>query len=394
MGEQLTLYTMAKSKPTPPDDAEAVITPEQQIAAMLKTGKEDHYNNEPTISYKVPPSSLKLMAAMNGGISPGAHRACGVTTGGKTSCLLDLMFNFFKETTPDAKKRRGVFVKSEGRLSDEVKVRSGVTFTTDAAEWKDGTCFVLESNVYEFVFGFLGDLIRNNPTDTRYFIIIDSMDMMAKRDDLKKGLEEAGQVAGGALLTSVFLKKTSVALAKRGHVMWFISQIRDTIKINQYEKTNPRQASASGGHALEHAGDWVLEFLPRTSQEHLIKEDPKNYKSKTLGHWCRVKIVKSNNEKYGDIVEYPIRYNCTGGKSVWREYEVADMLQFYKRIETKGSWLRFDDRIKADIKENTGVEVPDKGVQGIDNLYALLESEPKVTTYLFDLFYRMDPNVQ
>lgn len=370
---------MAKTKKT--EEPENVTTPEQQAAAMLKSHQADHYNDEKTVSYRVRPSSLLLTAAMDGGISAGAHRAAGITAGGKTSCLLDLMFNFLKDASPDTRKRRGVYVKSEGRLSEEVKSRSGVTFVTDVTEWKDGTCFVLESNVYEFVFGFLGDLIRNNPTETRYFIMIDSMDMMAKRDDLAKGLEEAAQVAGGALLTSVFLKKTSVALAKRGHVMWFISQVRDSIKLNPYEKSNPRQASASGGHALEHAGDWVLEFLPRFGDD-IIRENPGEKSSKPIGHYCKVKIIKSNNERYGTEVRYPIRYNRTGGTSVWREREIADLLLMFEQVTKTGSWLKIDDALRAEVKSAIKVELPEK-IQGLDNLYRLLEEDQALTDHLF-----------
>ncbi len=369
---------MAKASPKKETEAaEDQVSPESQLGSYLKDTKTDHYNFEEDNEYRVRASSLSMTAAMDGGISPGAHRALGITAGGKTSCTLDLMYHHLKR----GKGYRGIYVKCEGRLSGDMKDRTGITFTTDATEWKDGTCFVFESNVYEAVFGLLGDLIRNNPTKTRYFIVIDSLDMMAKRDDLAKPLTEAGQVAGGALITSVFLKKTQAALAKRGHICWFISQVRESIKLNPYEKSSPRQGGASGGHAVEHAGDWVLQFLERFNDDIIREGGEKN--GKILGHYCRVKIIKSNNEKYGVEVRYPIRYGRKNAQSVWVEREIIDLLLSWEQLEKSGAWLRFDPELRTEVKAGTGLDLPEK-IQGIDNAYKLLEEQPAITQFLFD----------
>jgi RecA/RadA recombinase len=377
---------MVKAKIQKNEDEDSGVSPEQQIASFLKANKQDHYNFEEDNHYQIPSSSLSLMSAMDGGINPGAHRATGVTTGGKTSCTLDFMYHFLNNGTG----YRGVYIKAEGRLSSEMKMRSGITFVNDPEQWKDGTCFVFETNVYEAVFGFIGELIRNNPSKSRYFFIIDSLDMMAKRDDLAKPLEEAGQVAGGALITSVFLKKTSAALSKRGHFCWFISQVRDSIKINPYEKSAPRQGGASGGHAVEHAGDYVLEFLPRYNDD-LIRENPSDKSSKPIGHYCKLRIVKSNNEKYGVEVRYPIKYGRKNASSVWVEREIIDLLLSWEQIEKKGAWFKMAATLRDEIKENTGVEIPEQ-IQGIDNLYKALEDNKKASDYLFNKLYKMLSN--
>lgn len=377
---------MVKAKIQKNEDEDSGVSPEQQIASFLKANKQDHYNYEEDNYYQIPSSSLSLMSAMDGGINPGAHRATGVTTGGKTSCTLDFMYHFLNNGTG----YRGVYIKAEGRLSSEMKMRSGITFVNDPEQWKDGTCFVFETNVYEAVFGFIGELIRNNPSKSRYFFIIDSLDMMAKRDDLAKPLEEAGQVAGGALITSVFLKKTSAALSKRGHFCWFISQVRDSIKINPYEKSAPRQGGASGGHAVEHAGDYVLEFLPRYNDD-LIRENPSDKNSKPIGHYCKLRIVKSNNEKYGVEVRYPIKYGRKNASSVWVEREIIDLLLSWEQIEKKGAWFKMAATLRDEIKENTGVEIPEQ-IQGIDNLYKTLEDNKKASDYLFNKLYKMLSN--
>lgn len=358
---------------------EKVLTSQEQALSYLKENKKDHYNFEEDNYYKVPSSSLNLNLDIGGGLPVGAHRAVGINSGGKTSCCLDFMLNFLRLN----KNNKGVYFKCEGRLSPEIQERSGIQFITDPMTW-DNNCLVFESNVYEAVFGFIRDLIINNPTKTKYFFIIDSMDNLVKRDDLAKPLEESAQVAGGALLTSVFFKKTSLALAKRGHILMFISQLRDEIKINSYQKTNPRQGGASGGHAVEHGASLVFEFLPRWNDDY-IREGDKN--SKIIGHKCKIKLVKSDNEKYQVEVSYPIKYGRKGGTSVWREREIYDQLlmwSFLKKTAEKSSWLAFNDTIIQELRE-LDKEFPEK-LQGEEKVCDYLEKNTKISDYLYNKF--------
>ncbi len=380
-----TTKTPAATKPPAQDDdyEKKVITPEQQANSYMVANKADHYNFEDSVYYKVPSSSITLTTEMGGGLPPGAHRAVGITRGGKTSCLLDFMYHFLK-----VKGRRGFYVKAEGRLSPEVMARSGLAFVTDPKLWTDGTCLIFESNVYEAIFGFMGDLIRNNPTKTKYFFILDSMDMISRREDLAKGLDKAQQVAGGALITSTFLKQTSIALEKRGHVAFFISQVREEIK-GQYDVKIPRQGGASGGHALEHQGTWVFEFRPRWDK-HKIKEGDAET-GKTIGHYCVVKILKSTNEKDDKEVQYPIKYGRTNATSVWVERELVKCLiwsGWLAKTSEKSAWLAFSPAQREEIKTATGVELPEK-VQGEEKAFELLEQNPAVVTYLFECFRKL-----
>lgn len=364
---------MAKEKT---NKEESVITPQQQALAYLKATKADHYNFEPDNYYKVPSSSLNLNLELNGGIPVGAHRFIGINSGGKTSCSLDFMFNFLKMD----KTHRGVFFKCEGRLSPEIQSRSGINFTTDPDKWENN-CLVVEANIYEVVFGFIRSLIVDNPTNNKYFFIIDSVDNMVKRDDLAKPLEDAQQVAGGALITSVFLKKTALALAKRGHILIFVSQIREEIKINQYQATTQRQGKSSGGHALEHSACLVANFLARYNDD-LIRENPNDKNSKVIGHRCKIKIIKSDNENYNEL-NYPICYKRTGGKSVWRELECVDMLLAWsqlKRKGDKGAWFYFEEPFLKELRE-IDKDCPEK-FQGLDNIRLYLEEKPEVTDFL------------
>ncbi len=74
----------AKRKTKQPDN---VLTASEQLSSFLKTHKEDHYNYEEAIEYKVSSGSLTLDIETGGGFGPGLHRFCGINEGGKTLAL-------------------------------------------------------------------------------------------------------------------------------------------------------------------------------------------------------------------------------------------------------------------------------------------------------------------
>ena len=334
------------------------VSPLDQIESYLKQNKGDHYNYEEDRSYAVSSGSLLLDIEMGGGIGPGIIRASGVTEGGKTSCALSFARNFQKMDNAMV-----IYIKSEGRLSPDMVERSGVD--TSPEKW-----FVFKSNVYETVINLMRELIKNNSTDTRYMFIIDSMDSLVPKNDLEKPPEEANKVAGGALLSSDFLRKLALGLTTRGHICFMISQIRSKVSINPYEKTDPRVTNASGGNALLHYSDWILEFQDRHLKD-IISTQP-NGKGEMLGHWCKVIFKKTPNEKTGSLVRYPIRYGRVDGKSIWVEYEVVDMLLAWEMATAKGAWITIADDLIEEVKEKTSLELK-KQHQGMDNLRKYFE---------------------
>ncbi len=372
---------MAKAKTEESEDK--VLTPQEQAKALFKASKADVFNYEEDNHMQIPCSSLIANSIMNGGLPSGASRAIGNSSGGKSSCTLDFMLHFLKPVV----KRRGVYVDAEGKLNKNIKERSGIIFVTDPEEWVDGTCLIVQSNVFEFVFSFFGDLMRNNETNTKYFFVVDSVDMLSRRDDLAKPFEDSAKVAGGAVLTSVFLKQTSAAMAKRGHFCIFISQVRDAVKIDPRQKNDTnKQGKASGGHALEHAPEWVLDFQPRF-QDDIIREDDEDKKSKPIGHYCKINIVKSNNETYGQEIRYPIKYGRTGGTSVWVEKEIADYALMWEFVKKEKSSYIFSPELKAELEEN-GIEIPEKFV-GIRKYMAFFEERKDVVDYLYNKFTKL-----
>ena len=347
------------------------VSPLDQIESYLKQNKGDHYNYEEDRSYAVSSGSLLLDIEMGGGIGPGIIRASGVTEGGKTSCALSFARNFQKMDNAMV-----IYIKSEGRLSPDMVERSGVD--TSPEKW-----FVFKSNVYETVINLMRELIKNNSTDTRYMFIIDSMDSLVPKNDLEKPPEEANKVAGGALLSSDFLRKMALGLTTRGHICFMISQIRSKVSITPYEKTDPRVTNASGGNALLHYSDWILEFQDRHLKD-IISTQP-NGKGEMLGHWCKVIFKKTPNEKTGSLVRYPIRYGRVDGKSIWVEYEVVDMLLAWEMATAKGAWITIADDLIEEVKEKTSLELK-KQHQGMDNLRKYFEEEKEIGKYIFFKF--------
>ena len=358
--------------------------PEEILGSYLKESKKDHYNFEDTVDYKVSSGSLQFDACMGGGFSPGLHRFTGINEGGKTSEALEVMKNFLA-TIP---KSRGFYIKAEGRLGPEMRERSGVEFAFNQEDWSDGTCFVYETNIYEAAMGLVKEFITNNEEGHKYCFIIDSVDGLIRRDDSVKSFEDATKVAGGAVVASDFCKKTSIALGKRGHMAIFISQVRADIKIDPYSKAPVRQTTATGGNALLHFANSIIEFEPRFRGD-LITQDPSKKqidekKNPIIGHNAKVTIKKSPNEKTNSTISYPIRYGRTGGNSIWKEKEIVSMLYGWDFIKQKGAWLYRSEDFAELLSEND-LEFPDK-IHGEAKLFAHIEADSKLSNFLFEYF--------
>tara|TARA_R110000824_G_scaffold256329_1_gene445361 strand:- start:19674 stop:20786 length:1113 start_codon:yes stop_codon:yes gene_type:complete len=360
------------------------VNPEYILSNYLKANKDDHYNFEETIEYKISSGSLQFDLYMAGGFGPGLHRFTGVNEGGKTSEALQVMKSFLG--TLD--KSRGVYIKAEGRLGPEVKERAGVKFVFSPEEWVDGTCFVFESNIYETAMGLIRQLITNNDDKIKYCFILDSVDGLIRKDDLGKSFEESSKVAGGPTIASNFCKKTSTALGKRGHMAIFISQVRADIKLDPYSKAPVRQTTATGGNALLHYANTIMEFEPRFKGD-LILQNPSvkkidAKKNPIIGHNAKVTIKKSAHENTNTTLSYPIRYGRTGGTSIWVEKEVVDLLYAWEFVEKKGAWIKATDDFKELLKAQE-LEFPEK-IQGDNNLFKTIEENKELCLFLIDYF--------
>lgn len=353
------------------------------LEKFLKDKKEDHYNFEDSVDYKASSGSLQLDLTLNGGFGPGLHRFVGMNEGGKTSASLEVMKNMLN----DVPGSKGFYIKAEGRLSKEMQLRSGVRFVFDPKDWVEGTCFVFESNIYETVMDAIHTMVEKNEDKYKYCFLLDSVDGLISKGDLSKTFQESNKVAGGAVIAANFMKRMSIKLAKRGHMAIFISQVRADIKLDPYSKAPIRQTSATGGNALLHFANYIIEFEPRYKSDMILTDEkakPDPQKNPILGHWAKATIKKSPNEKTNNTINYPIRYGRTGGKSIWIEKELVDLLYMWEFITRKGAWITLVDEFRELISDHIE-EVPEK-VHGEANLFKMIEENEKLSEFLINYF--------
>ncbi len=380
-----------KEETSKKEDSNESQSPESVLAAELNAGKTDHHNFTEEVNYKVSTGSLTLDSITGGGISPGVIGVGGPFESGKSSAVFACMKNML-DNIPGS---RGMVFKAESRLSKEMQERSGIKFVFNAEEWKDGTCFVVESNIFEFIVNLMRQLIMKNEGKKKYFFFIDSLDGLILKNDMEKELGENNKVAGVPLLSKQFLQKMAIAMTKNGHICALASQVSANIQIDTYSTEPARQLSGGGGNAKNHYSNFIFEFRQR-NQGDLILENPSlkpdRLTNKILGHFVKIAIKKSPNEQTGNIVSYPIKYGRTDGKSVWREYEICDMLIMYGLLTKKGSWFTISEVIIAELNKAGFEDIPVQ-LQGLDNWRKWLEANDKPTNYLFDKFTKMNSGV-
>jgi RecA/RadA recombinase len=353
---------------------------------FLKNNKEDHFNFEEQINYRVSSGSLEFDHHLDGGFGPGLHRFVGMNEGGKTSASLEVMKNFLK--MPQSK---AVYFKAEGRLSDEMIKRCGVKFVFNYDDWEDGTCFVFESNIYETVVDLMRQLVNSNEEKNKYCFCLDSVDGLIKKADNEKAFEESPQIAGGASIAAAFMKKMSIAIGKRGHMAIFISQVRADIKLDPYSKAPIRQTTATGGNALLHFANWIIEFEPRFNGDQILlnpsnkKMDPRT--NPAIGHYAKVVVKKSPNEKTNTRISYPIRYGRIGGNSIWVEKEIVGALEAWEFIKKTGAWISITEDFREVLAEG-GFSLPEK-IQGENKLFSLIEEDSALCQYLASYFKKV-----
>tara|TARA_Y100000592_G_scaffold59112_1_gene92533 strand:+ start:945 stop:2045 length:1101 start_codon:yes stop_codon:yes gene_type:complete len=339
------------------------------IFEHLKKTKDSHYVFSEAVDYSVSSGSLNLDLAMGGGMCPGIATFSGVAGGGKTSCALTFAANFQKQVENSCV----VYIKSEGRLSDRILKTAGVDQSPN--KW-----ILYPGNIFEEVGALVKKCVDDNPDNMRFMFIIDSMDALIRRDDTDKPLDESDKVAGNALLTSTFCKKMALRMGHNGHIMLCICQVRSKVSLNPYAKEDPKLSSNSGGNAIQHYANWILEFQPNHYKNSKFF---KKGSDEALGHTCKVAFRKSMTENVGRNIEYPIRYGVEKG-GVWLEKEIISQLGSWGMLSKAGAWISLDKSLLDELSEK-GYTVEEK-FQGEDSLLKFLEENPKVVGYLFNKF--------
>ena len=167
----------------------------------------------------------------------------------------------------------------------------------------------------------------------------------------------------------------------------FISQVRADIQLDPYSKAPIRQTSATGGNALLHFANWILEFEARYKKDYILEDDkkaPDRVTNKILGQWSKLTVKKSPNEKTNVVIAYPIKRGRTGGTSIWKELEIVDLLIQYEFVTKAGAWIKVSPDIVEELASNK-IDIPEK-FQGKNGLFNFLEDNQPVTDYFYNKF--------
>lgn len=354
---------------------DSVLTSKDQINKFLqdKDNKKFHFNDFEELEYKISSGSLNLDLALGGGLPAGVHRFTGVNEGGKTSCALAFARNFQKHFKKDGKV---IYIKSEGRLSPEIVKRSGIDLSEDKF-------FKFDCNVFEKVFELVRLLVTENQENKKYLFIIDSVDALCRQNDYDKPFVDSEQVAGGALITSVFLKKMVLPIMKLNHMMILTSQVRVEVAANPYAARGGPKTKQAGGNAIKHYANFILEFQERYNSDIMFENASATKledKGNPIGHFCKIVFRKSVNERTGSQVRYPIKYGRKDGTSVWLEREIIDLLYMWGYLDKKGAWISIDEELLTKVKAKE-IECPEK-VHGEQKLLELLEQNSDLRSFL------------
>lgn len=360
------------------------------LEKFLKENKGEHFNFVVPTTYKISTGSIELDEAMDGGFSPGIHRLCGTSEGGKSSLAL-IVANNFLQTVDNS---RVILIKAEGRLSDKAKIRAGLEFTEDPVHWKQNPqkVFVFKCNIFDVVAQLVYDLTTDNPDGLKYMFIIDSMDGLILRADTQKSFDgdESVKIAGPQVLTKRLFKQTSLPVAEYGHMVFTLAQVIAKIP-PKYEVKEQMNVGGSGGNAAIHFSNFILRFMPRYKSDYITKDgsavELDSSENNVAGHWCNIEIQKSDNEKSGTKVSYPIKHGESGLNCIWREKEYYTALIRRQLLTKEKAWHHLSESFQAALKNHldSDVEVPEK-LYGEPKLTAFL-SEPKVAKAIGDILF-------
>lgn len=376
---------MAKDKKTENFDKGEVS--KNTLNSMMNGYKDDVYNHISEKPVKISSGSLILNAMLGGGVSNcGTIRLAGSHSSGKSSQAFLLMSNFFS-TIPNSK---GIYVKAEARLSENLQTRTGLKFVFKADEWVAGTVFVLETNQFEVMADMIESLLKvMYQSGEKLCCIIDSLDGLILSADLKdKKITDGIKVAGVPSLLKLFNRRIGLPVNKYGALLILISQASSDIRINPYSKEPPRAVNGAGGASAAHCADVILEYNPRYSGD-LILENPKerpSMENKVIAHECSITIKKSTNETDSMVCRIPIKRGRVGN-SVWVERELVDMCLAFQVLKKEGAWFSFESSLIEEAKKD-GVVIKEQ-LHGLNGAYSYIEEDKSVFNWMYNKFSKV-----
>jgi len=373
------------------ENKKEVAQPHETMARLMKQTKDDHFNFVKPVDYTITSGSLNLDTALDGGFGPGFHRFCGHNNSGKTALALEVQANFIKYHKANNRDARGLLIRAEGRLNQramERMNRDDIKYVTDPAEWEPWTVLIVNCQKYEVIANYLVNLVRPNESETLFNVIIDSMDGLKLKSDEGKTYGETNKVAGAPAISKRLLTDLSLEFNILGHQGILISQKTSAINIDPSKPSDVKDGNFSGGNALAHYANWILEFSKIFKSNIETEGDEKVNKvsraADLKAHTCKITIIKSMNETNYLTVEYLVKHRVVKGSSVWREQEIIDQLLLRDYIKASGAWITFP---KSFVKELKDKNLPfEEQFNGEKKLRDFLEENPALTNYLFNKF--------
>lgn len=350
-----------------------------QVQQLLAEKKYKDFGINETIArdWTCSTGSLELDMYLGGGFRPGVFRISGPFESGKT-CFSLTCGKYFQETVENPFV---VYINAEGRITKEKLAISGISTANDVYQQ-------IDFNVADVVYDLIRDLITDNPKKLQYMFILDSLDALERLGDISKQFSESNQVAGGALINSVFGKRTTLPLTINGHAMFILSQERVEIPVGHSHR-GP-QIKPSGGKAVGHYSSVTAEIAPKFIKDYIWEKEKaaegSGDRGKVLGHYVTFKFAKTRNDKTLEKVVIPIKRGRIGGKSIWIERELFSLASQFQLLRGKG-WMDFAPQLIAEMK-SAGIELIQK-IQGEKAVIEYFEQHPEVTEFLISKFRKL-----
>jgi len=371
---------MARTKKDESPESEKDDSIKNLMSSLMKGYSDDVFNS--VQNERLPISTGSLLLDYYVKLKTGSVcRLCGPLESGKTSQVLLLMSNYLK-TIP---KSRGLYIKAEGRLSEEIQARSGLKFVYSEENWDYGTVLVLETNIFEATSDIIHSLLKNmHDKGEKLVFAIDSLDGLILKKDYEKSAGENVQPAGVPKMTKMFFRRLALPINKYDAMALLTSQYSETFKIDPYAKDKPQPVQGVGGSAVSHQPDWIFEYGVRYTSHYILEDEnakPDRIKNKIIGHKVNVTLRKSTNENTGLKIEIPIKYNQIGN-SIWKSREVGDMILALGLVSRSKNTITFDDGIVKEAKENN-LEIKPELV-GEGKFYSYLEDNQDVCNWFYN----------
>jgi hypothetical protein len=308
---------------------------------------------------------------------------------GKTSECLVLATNYMKVM----EKSKTIFIKAEGRLSEEMQKRSGHKFVFKSEDWNYSTTYVFSCNVFETVAQIIESLLKTMHEQKEHLcIILDSLDGLTLKSDLTKNVFAGDnvKVAGVPLMTKLLFRRLALKVSHYDALFLITGQYSAEIKLDPYAPNIPRQVESSGGSSVAHQSDYVFQYLPRYQGDMILEkpdEKPDLNKNKILGIYATVEIKKSGTDVTGTKIKIPIKKGVVGCQ-IWKSKEVGDSILQWSLANRAGAWITFGESIKSEAKE-AGIELVEK-VQGLNAFYDYLEKNENVCDWFYEKFKNLN----